>query len=360
MAKISRQTHKTFGGLGSSDNFAQFGSLVAADPIKTKDIATIQSLPAWDEGFQSSIFGANKNLLLEDLNAFAFEHSTQVAYMLQAGIPEWDSATTYFKGSIVQRTAGSDATAELYASLIDDNLGNALPVQASNANWQFINTQSLPAGSSIEYMGVVLPSGFLWEDGSAQSRVAFATLFAALNLTLSGNLLIGMQTITGLPSTANLQVGWFAGGTGIAPGAKIQSIDSGSQVTLTLPALSTQTAIPINFGPWGLGDGSTTFNLPDTRRRVGVGTGGAGTAVLGAEVGDIGGEETHVLTIPEIPAHTHSTTLNTESVGGGGFPNFLRVGGSTGSVAFASSSVGGSGAHNNMQPSYVAWKIIKV
>lgn len=139
MAKITRQNHKTFGDGGSTDNFAKFGSLVAGSALKTKDIDTIQSLAAWNEGFQSAIFGANKNLLLEDVNAWCFEHSRQVSYLFQAGIPEWQVATTYYKGSLVQRTSGADATGEIYQSLIDANTGNVPPVSASNANWLWVN-----------------------------------------------------------------------------------------------------------------------------------------------------------------------------------------------------------------------------
>jgi hypothetical protein len=140
MAKIPRATHKVFGSAGSSDNFAEFGSLVAAAPVKTKDIATIQNLPAWTAGFQLSIYGANKDLLLEDLNSCIFEHSTQIGYIFQAGIPEWDAATEYDKGSLVQRTdGGGNATGQIYQSLIDLNVGNAPPAAASNGNWLWVN-----------------------------------------------------------------------------------------------------------------------------------------------------------------------------------------------------------------------------
>lgn len=148
MAKITRILHKIFGGDGSSDNFAKFGSLVAGSALKTKDILTIQSLPAWDDGWQEAIYGGNKNLLLEDLNSFCFEHSRQIAYLFQAGVSEWDSTTTYYKGSLVQRTSGSDATGEVYQSLIDANLGNALPVSASDANWIWVNPPDLIIGAS--------------------------------------------------------------------------------------------------------------------------------------------------------------------------------------------------------------------
>lgn len=148
MAKITRQRHKIFGASGSTNNFAEFGSLVATTPLKTKDIATIQSLPAWDEGWQSSIFGANKDLLLEDLNSFSYEHSTQVAYLFQAGVAEWEVATEYSIGSLVQRTSGSDATGNIYMSLINANVGNALPTGTSNANWLWINPPFYVVGTN--------------------------------------------------------------------------------------------------------------------------------------------------------------------------------------------------------------------
>lgn len=148
MAKITRILHKVFGNAGSSDNFAKFGSLVAGSALKTKDILTIQSLPAWDDGWQDAVYSGNKNILLEDLNAFCFEHSRQVGYLFQAGVPEWDATTTYYKGSLVQRTSGSDATGEIYQSLIDANLGNALPVSASDANWIWVNPPDLIIGAS--------------------------------------------------------------------------------------------------------------------------------------------------------------------------------------------------------------------
>ena len=50
---------------------------------------------------------------------------------------------------------------------------------------------------------------------------------------------------------------------------------------------------------WGVGDGSTTFNLPDFQRSVAVGSGGTGTGTLGNSVGDTGGAETDSITVAE-------------------------------------------------------------
>jgi len=58
-------------------------------------------------------------------------------------------------------------------------------------------------------------------------------------------------------------------------------------------------------GTWGGGDGSTTFNLPDLRRRVTVGAGGTAVAGPAVALGSLGGAETNVLTLGNIPSHMH-------------------------------------------------------
>jgi hypothetical protein len=143
MAKITREAQVVFGGDGSSDNFAKFGSQAAGAPIKTKNIATIQSLAAWGDGLQEAVWPVNKAPFLEDLNSLFFVHSRQVAYILQEGMAEWNADTSYYIGSIVKKTG----TGEFYRSLTDDNLGNALPMVAGdNANWAWQNPSGPGSG----------------------------------------------------------------------------------------------------------------------------------------------------------------------------------------------------------------------
>lgn len=61
---------------------------------------------------------------------------------------------------------------------------------------------------------------------------------------------------------------------------------------------------------FGAGDGSTTFNLPDCRRRTFVGAGGSGTGTLANTVGSTGGSETQSVTLStaNLPAHSHGLT----------------------------------------------------
>jgi microcystin-dependent protein len=101
------------------------------------------------------------------------------------------------------------------------------------------------------------------------------------------------------------------------------------------------------------GGSATAFNLPNPAGGVlGVvgqrGGEGEVTTTLhgpGSEVG----EETHTLDVDEMPAHTHSLTINAaapaQSVSTGGATAADEV-----SATYTTSSTGGGEAHNNMQP----------
>lgn len=119
---------------------------------------------------------------------------------------------------------------------------------------------------------------------------------------------------------------------------------------------------------YGVGNGSTTFNLPDLRGRVIAGqddmggtsanrltnqSGGLDGDVLGAT----GGAETHTLTIAQMPAHTHTVanTVITGATGNLSTVNTTRAFGTT-----TSSSQGGGTSHNNVQPTIILNYIIKV
>jgi len=101
---------------------------------------------------------------------------------------------------------------------------------------------------------------------------------------------------------------------------------------------------------WGAGDGSTTFNVPDMRRRVPVGSGGTGTSTLQNTVGSVGGAETHTLTTSEMPSQPHDVPISGTS---GGYTGYALGGTGSALSPLSTTSVGGGQAHNNMQPSAV-------
>ena len=102
---------------------------------------------------------------------------------------------------------------------------------------------------------------------------------------------------------------------------------------------------------WGVGDGSTTFNLPDSRGRAVIGE-GTGAGLTARTLAGTVGTETHTLTTAEMPSHTHPNGASNQvnQLNGGGY--------ASGSHNPVTGSTGGDGAHNNMQPSFVAKMII--
>lgn len=90
----------------------------------------------------------------------------------------------------------------------------------------------------------------------------------------------------------------------------------------------------------------THFNLPDFRGRMVIGA-GAGSGLTTRALGDIGGEETHILSITEMPAHTHSEHVYAPtSTGGTSVVEANRAGGN----AKNTGSTGSGAAHQNMSP----------
>lgn len=94
---------------------------------------------------------------------------------------------------------------------------------------------------------------------------------------------------------------------------------------------------------------------PNTLFGFGTWTAIAGRVIVGIDAGqtefdtlnETGGAKTHTLTIPEIPAHTHTYSLS-GAAGSGTSGGDQGSGGTTGST-------GGGGAHNNLQPYIVKY-----
>lgn len=146
---------------------------------------------------------------------------------------------------------------------------------------------------------------------------------------------------------------------------------------------------------YGVGDGSTTFNVPNFKGRIGVGY-DSGQTEFNA-LGKTGGAKTHTLAISELPSHYHTVDppatntgyISADHTHSGSLPaNSFNANGavtvfttpnsairyfafSTGGVSanhyhavdiaqFNSGNTGGDGAHNNLQPYLTVNYIIKI
>jgi microcystin-dependent protein len=108
---------------------------------------------------------------------------------------------------------------------------------------------------------------------------------------------------------------------------------------------------------YGVGDGATTFNVPDLKGRVAAGVDdSAGRITSNNTLGASGGAEDHTLITAEIPAHTHS--LDEVTSQGPGSQDSTHGSGDQ-YYSDATGSAGGGGAHNNLQPYLVLQYIVK-
>lgn len=119
---------------------------------------------------------------------------------------------------------------------------------------------------------------------------------------------------------------------------------------------------------YGIGNGSTTFNVPDCRGRVIAGEDDMGgtssqnrltdedvtNGIDGDTLADTGGNQGHQLVTAEIPAHTHTVGAAGADDAASGSAVRSISGGTT-----SSGTTGSGGRHNNVQPTIIMTKIIK-
>ena len=128
--------------------------------------------------------------------------------------------------------------------------------------------------------------------------------------------------------------------------------------------LSIQSNTPLFslIGTYYGGNGVSTFALPDLRGRVPLHVGDSnGLGLSSYGIGEMGGEEQHLLSLTELPSHNHGV-LASSATGNSNSPSGLLPApnaegiqsfGNSSTVAMAGSmvqSTGGSTSHENRQP----------
>ena len=117
---------------------------------------------------------------------------------------------------------------------------------------------------------------------------------------------------------------------------------------------SLYTAIGITYGA---GDGSTTFNLPDSRGRAMVNQ--SPSDIEFDTLGEKYGEKAHTLTIAEMPSHSHQLRVKNPGTATYGETGGGDASGTSGDRAGVVRPEGGGQPHNNIQPSIALTYAIK-
>lgn len=193
-----------------------------------------------------------------------------------------------------------------------------------------------PTGAITPYAGRFAPTGWLFCDGAAVSRTTYAALFASISpvigtVTISiaapgvGNFTahglktgeaIHLTTTGTLPGGLSVTAQYFAivvDANNIRFASTYANAMAGTAITTT----GTQSGVhTLRYNPYGVGDGTTTFNVPDLRGRAIAGRDDMGgtsanrlTNVSGGLDGDMlgqaGGSETRA-----VADHSHTHFLS--------------------------------------------------
>jgi len=286
------------------------------------------------------------------MNQLFYDITLNIQQYQQYGVPYWVTGNTV-EYPIYSRVYYNNL---VYENQVVDN--TATP--GDDDTWNVISgsNASLPIGSIIDYAGVEAPSNFLMCNGNAVSRSIYVNLLSAITQLQDGTTTNGANTISGLTSTSDLYVGMSIEGSGIPVATTISSIVDGNNITISQNSTASDT-VPIRFFNWGNGDGSTTFNVPDLRRRTTIGSQGSGSSVIGKATGEKGGVESHAILLNEIPNHSHSAASGDFLVNTG---NAIQGGTDFGSLQVNTGNISGYSGQTNlslMQPSAVVSKCIK-
>lgn len=178
---------------------------------------------------------------------------------------QWASARTLTNSANLSITTGADRAVN--AGDISEFEFTASGVCREIRYLPSAVTTGNPTGTLIPVLSKTPPTGYLKPNGAAISRSIYANLMnnSFCSISTTGNITSGSAIITNLPTTVDMAVGMHLEGTGIPAGATISSINSLTSITISANATVTATSEAIVIFPFGNGDGSTTYNLPDFR-----------------------------------------------------------------------------------------------
>ena len=280
-------------------------------------------------------------------------------------------------GNIIFRTAPASVTPGTAENTMQTvlEIKNTGVVEVLGVNVSTIT----PAGAVIPYAGSSEPTGWLFARGQSVNRTTYAALFAAIGTTYgsvdgsSFNLpdLRG-RAVAGRDDMGGTAANRLASTRTIAVSTISRALTTCTVVTTAANGLDVGGSITISGagnaafnGTWAvvsiISSTSFTFSTVSSGTISSVAGGTITVAIAngvsGATLGAVGGLSTNTLTTGQIPAHTHTTGIQGRDYSGSGSSFGLYAAGT--SIIITSSSTGGDGPHNNVQPTLVLNYIIK-
>ena len=355
------------------------GTLDPETHVYTPSIAGLTSGSVAEEGGRLvaargyAASGVNRTVGLVDRARIIALTATVTVTMASAAVltAGWFAEVVAVGGDLTIAAAAGETINGLSSIVVPQGASALIAYQGPTALFARIAPSDIEEiGRVIDYAGVRLPSGrYRWADGRDISRASHPIFVARVTWIESVSRGAGLTTVA-WPDTSELRVGMRVSGVGVPGGTVIASINTATQFSISNPFSSSGTS-DLMVAPYGVGNGTTTINVPDRRGRVGVGRDdmGGGSAnrltgqsggVNGDVLGAAGGAETHTLTVGQMPRHRHNffDQRRDNSVGAATGGNDVNRGNQP--DASNTGYAGGDQAHNNVQPSQVTNFMVRV
>lgn len=216
-----------------------------------------------------------------------------------------------------------------YRQIIRDAKGNEIADLVTSSGGSGGGTSATGDGDLVgtikPWAGLIAPNQYVFAYGQELSRTTYNALFSAITQSILLTCTSGSPILTNVSDTTQIRIGSALELSCVAPGT---TVISKTAVSVTLSANSSlSTGATAVFFPFGNGNGSTTFNVPDLRGYAIAGRdnmGGIAAARLTTAyfnpggtsdpdaLGAPGGGQSHVLLTTELAAHTHTSPALTD------------------------------------------------
>jgi hypothetical protein len=373
MARIARKFQKIFAS--SATNNGVFGSGADNTKVLSNDVETLQSKAAFLTGWLDAVIGTKKFPPLEEFQSLNYINTSQLAYIFQEGVPEYNALTTYYTNCIVKETG----TYKLYGSVTNANVGNAL----SNATyWQLL--VDLGAGTTLPVasestQGIIQIATAAETNTGTNDTKAITPLKLASHWVPTGAVMnYAFSTApAGYVFASSQTIGDGSSGATNRANADTLALFTGlwNDYSNTDLPIQNSSGVPTSRGANAAADFALHKRLPtlDARGRVlagldnmgGVTAGrltGQSGGVNGNLLGATGGFETHSLIEAQNATHSHQPQVNNGSGSSITVVGSTATFGTTASQAiYPLTATSGSGSpHNNVQPTIVLPVIMKL
>lgn len=375
MARIPRKFQKIFAS--DANNNGVFGSKADGTGVLSNDIETIQGNDAYPEGWNEAVLGTRKFPALEEFQSLHYMTTTQIAYIFQEGIPEYNVATEYHQRSIVKKSG----TYEIYGSKIDTNIGNPL---TDTDSWEFLTDFTASFGQATETaQGIAeLATAEEVRIGTDDERIVTPL---KLNPYKPPTGLVSAYAFSTAPAgwvfASNLTIGNAASGATNRANADTVDLFIGlwNEYDNTELPIQNSSGTATTRGASAQADFDANKRLPtlDIRGRVIAGLDNMGGTpagrlsgqpggVNGLGIGNVGGAETNTLSLSNFPLlrifinYFQGDSSQLTGSGQVGRSLITPSSGIAGSIGYSVSGTGNNTPTNNVQPTIILPYIIKL